>query len=79
MDPDVEAQLLRMIGRINAIESAIHGAIRSLPGGDAALLQASASVARVADTLEASSEENLNLVAIGMREYLHDLRATLDD
>lgn len=78
MDDPTETAFLRMQGQISGIQTMLAHLIKSSPQTLDAAQAAIESIARVSDFLERHEDERMQVVAIGMGEFLSALTDAMD-
>lgn len=78
MDDPTETAFLRMQGQISAVQTMLAHLIKSSPQTLDAAKAAVESIASVSELLERHEDERMQIVAIGMGEFLSALTDAMD-
>lgn len=78
MDDATETALLRMQGQISAVQTMLAHLIKSSPQALDAAKSAVDSIATVSGVLEGHEDDRMQIVAMGMEEFLRALTDAMD-
>lgn len=78
MDETTQIHFLRMKGQISAMDTMLMTMLKAMPSWRAIARSGAISISATANALTASGDQDLEHIAVGMREYLESLAGQLD-